>query len=41
MLPVTASGVATEKGFFCAVHPMGQENLPCPDWVERFRNAYQ
>jgi len=31
-----ASGVATEKGFFCAVHPMGQENLPCPDWVERF-----
>ncbi len=30
-----ASGVAMDKGFFCAVHPLGQENLPCPDWFEK------
>lgn len=32
-----ASGIASDLGFICAVHPLGLElnQLPCPDWQSR------
>ncbi|MCC5636329.1 hypothetical protein LC593_10755 [Nostoc sp. CHAB 5844] len=30
-----ASGCSLSNGFFCAIHPMGLVDLPCPDFQER------
>lgn len=30
-----ASGCATSEGFLCAIHPLGLNIFPCPDWQER------
>ncbi|MFL9467111.1 MULTISPECIES: hypothetical protein [Scytonema] len=30
-----ASGCSLPNGFFCAIHPMGVQFMPCPDWRER------
>ncbi|MBD2489036.1 hypothetical protein [Aulosira sp. FACHB-615] len=30
-----ASGCSLEKGIFCAIHPMGLLDMPCPDFKER------
>lgn len=30
-----ASGISTNQGFLCVIHPMGLNFLPCRDWSSR------